>query len=168
MARPNVAVVIGFILGVGFMLPFTLAFRAPAAAEPTITLQNLADRLATTEKILANVRSTSTLGDTVVALSTKVDTLQSRVGSLDKRVQEDGTVNGAALKGISGNLSTLTDRLTSDENLTGKYVQDAKWQRVHGTINVLMNMLKTHEHMNKAGASSGPPVFLTPFPDPFL
>ena len=100
MRSPRLAIVFGFILGIGFTLPFTLAFRAPAAAEPTITLQNLADRLAVTEKALAQVRSTTTLADTVVAMGAQLNTLQSRVNSLQKGAQENDAAMAAALKAL--------------------------------------------------------------------
>jgi len=69
------------------------------------------------------VRSTTTLADTVVAMGSRLDTLQSRVGSLEKGVHEQDALTAAAIKTLQdddGNAKGAIALLNLAANINNK------------------------------------------------
>jgi prefoldin subunit 5 len=136
------ALAFGFILGVGFMLPFTLAFRAPAAAETGPTLQQLNDRLTVAEKALQLRVTPSTLSDTVQGLDEQINTLQSRVGSLEKARDSQFTINQSTATAIKtlqdddGGAKFAIGILNAAANISGKN-GDVSLQQIAASVNQL-------------------------------
>jgi len=121
MSQRYLTLVLGFVAGICFAVPF-MAFRSPAAAVETLTLQQVSERLAKAEARLARFPdSTYSLGDQVQSIQLSVDNLNVEVRSL-RNAQ-----NGSALNTLQENLVALQSAVGGLKTGFNKHVHYAKY-----------------------------------------